>query len=180
MHTFLYDDSFLHPFAIVVPCVIFWLVHLVIKGIKQKDRGALKMGLLSVVLFAAAMLSWFLNLGWLRVTFTVMLVPVWHFAIFFNVNYFAASYFSSSKKMKRLNVIYCITYLVSYIALPDAADDMMPYVLFGLIKGNAAAGIFGVIFALSLLTHIVVTVMQIFEMLVTQKTARRESAGEIE
>lgn len=136
---------------------------------KINSSNKKKVILLSILATFIAAVSWILNMGWIRLIMTFLLIPFIHVIIFFSTNLFMSSYVDKSRNIKILNLLFIMTYSLIYIFLPDAGDYGEMYFLFGLIHSdllsNIACGIAGV----SFLGHIVLFVLQIIYAVKTKK-----------
>jgi len=94
---------------------------------------------------------------------TFLLIPVIHGIVFFSLSIFFAVYVDKSPKMLKFNVFFIITYLLSYVFMPDGADRGEMYFFFGLIHNDSLSSIAFYISGISFIVHIVLFFMQIFE-----------------
>lgn len=149
----------------VIGLIVFGMIKCI--QILKKDyfNGKKKYVIISIVSLVIGGLSWIFNMGWFRFFMTLLLVPVIHSVIFFYMNLSAAKYFDQSQKMKRLNLFFIVTFLISHILTPDfpIGNDGGMFSLFGLINNAMFNGLAIVISVTAFLGHIVMLVMQIAE-----------------
>lgn len=174
------NNNLLIVLLLAVPCVfiaviLFYTINSVMKAKKNGEYIEVKMISLTILFMVISGTSWILNMGWIRFIFTFLLVPFVHAIIFFMINLRTAKYITKSRKLKLLSIIFCATYLLSYILLPDGGDVGGLYVFYGLIHSNLIAYICECICAFAIITHIVVFVLQIIEM----SKIKRETKGRI-
>lgn len=117
--------------------------------------------IISVVAVIIAAVSYVLNMGWIRFFMIFLMIPFIHAAILIVTNVFMAKYIDKSKKMRWLNLLFILTYLVFYIFLPDGGDYGETYFFFGLIESDSLYEIALNISLIALLGHIVTLVLQI-------------------
>lgn len=128
--------------------------------------------LISVSFILIAAVSWILNFGWLRFFMTFLLVPFLHAVIFFLINWFISAHTDKSKKIKLFNLLFCITYLLTYIFLPDAADHGEAYFLFGLIHSDILSDAAYAAASAAFVAHIVFLILQIIEFIKLKKNKK--------
>ena len=95
---------------------------------------ALSMGISLLVL-----LSFFINIGWVRVFLIWLLaLPLTGYGtVFFSVQNLAAFYLHRSRALRVLSPISCVCYAMAYLCLPDGGDDGGTRAFFNLITGDA-------------------------------------------
>lgn len=140
---------------------------------KKGDSLKLKYTLISILCVIIAIVSWVLNMGWLRFIMTFLAVPIIHTIAFMIINSFTLSYVDKSAKLKRYIILSYITYLLGYILLPDGGDVGTMYVFFGLIHNNIVAGISYFLSSISFIGNIVILILQIIERTKIKKTTIR-------
>jgi len=95
--------------------------------------------LLSVLSVLFAALAYFLNFGWIRMFMLLLGLPVIHMTVMVIFNIKAWKYtalpFGMVKKMKAYNRYANITYVLTYVFLPDGGDVSV-HVFFGLLRGD--------------------------------------------
>ncbi|MCZ8517389.1 hypothetical protein O9H85_34590 [Paenibacillus filicis] len=103
---------------------------------ESTTKGDLGMGnILSILFILIVGVSWFMNLGWIRIIF---MIPMIFHAILF---YFSNSSFHRNKNkisnsMKLVNSSVYGTYLLCYILLPDGGDTEDSFTVFFRIIKN--------------------------------------------
>ncbi len=150
--------------VIVFSAVIGGLIWAIVKARKNNSRNSVKVIVCTVGSIFIAAVSWILNFGWLRFFMTFLLVPVIHGIVFFLANMFFAKYTDQSPKMSRLNLLFIITYLTAYLFMPDGGDIGEMYFFFGLIHSDILSNIAFFISNIVATGHVVLFVLQIFEM----------------
>ena len=121
-------------------------------------KWAVLASVLSVVIAAA---SWLFNFGWIRFFLTFLCVPFVHAAVFFLTNILVTMYAERSKKISAIQICLGITYLLSYLLLPDAGDYGESYFFFGLVRSDAWASVAGNIGFIAFLAHTVLLILLI-------------------
>lgn len=136
-----------------------------------------KFNILSMLFIIIVGLSWFTNIGWIRVIF---LVPMIFHAILF---YFSnRSYHRNTNQSSRTMLIInsCIygTYLLGYILLPDGGDtEDSIRVFFGFIKNQQFINIAAVVSEILLVANIALI---IFRIILTLKVKRELQSKNIQ
>lgn len=102
----------------------------------QKNKIKQYYNLIPIGCVAIVLLSWILNFGFLRLKLTVQSVPLIHALIFIMINLYAAKKADNSKNLRRILSVMYITYVTSYLLMPDVSEGGMVYVLFGLLKNS--------------------------------------------
>ena len=149
----------------------------IVKSHKQGNHSKRNAILASLLCIAIAGFSWILNMGWIRFIMTFMLIPFIHAIIFFLINLITAGYIHKSKKIRNINIFFCLTYLLFYILLPDGGDAGEMYVFFGLIHSNLFSNICIKISGSALFGHIVLLILQIAEVITVKKSIAGEAAN---
>ena len=149
--------------VITVPSIIGASVFTIVKSYKAKNYTKMKCMILTLLCMTIAAGSWLLNMGWLRFVMTYALVPFVHAIIFFLANLFSAKYMQKSKKLKAIFIMFCITYLLSYLLLADGGDIGEMYVFFGLIHNNEISHICDYLSEIAVFVHIALLILQITE-----------------
>lgn len=150
----------------------------IVKSYKQGNHSKRNAILTSLLCVVVAGFSWIFNMGWIRFIMTFMLIPFIHAIIFFLINLFTACYIHKSKKLRNINISFCLTYLLFYILLPDGGDVGEMYVFFGLIHSNLFSSICNTISSLVVLAHIVLFILQIIEIVKTKKLIANEQKNQ--
>lgn len=158
-------------FIIFIGVVVGVTIRIILKSRQDSDKKrrifiSIFMSLLSI--FIAA-ISWLLNMGWVRMIMTLLLIPFIHALIFFFTNLFMTYYEDKNKSTKLLNLLFILTYLLLYIFLPDGADTGEMYFFFGLIHSNSLSGIAQCVSRMAFLGHIVLFILQIIQAIRTKK-----------
>ncbi len=152
-------------FLAVIGVIVFGIIKCIQSLRKDYFNGKKRCIIVSIVSIVIGGVSWFFNMGWIRFYMTLLLAPVIHSVIFFYMNLSAAKYFNKSKKIKRLNLFFIVTFLISHILAPDSpiGNDGGLVSLFGLINNAAFNGFAIFISMAAFIGHIVMLVMQIVE-----------------
>ena len=163
---------------IAVFVIVGGTIIAIINAYRKGDRSKRKCIFLTLLCIAIAATSWIFNMGWIRFIMTFMLIPFIHAIIFFLINFFTASYIHKSKKLRNINIFFCLTYLLFYVLLPDGGDIGEMYVFFGLIHSNSFSSICSTISSLSVLVHIVLFILQIIEIVRIKKLIANEQKNQ--
>ena len=121
-------------------------------------------------------------MGWYRIVFTWLAIPIIHPIIFKIVNIrFAKSVklTGSTLKTKFLSVLSCATYLLAYLLLPDGGDIGSAYMFFGLIHDNRVEA-FIPIAIIFFVANIVVMIIQFINTKRSEENINIESNEQIE
>ena len=163
---------------IAVLVIVGGTIIAIIKSYKQGNHSKRNAILASLLCIVVAGFSWVLNMGWIRFIMTFMLIPFIHAIIFFLINFFTAGYIHKSKKLRNINIFFCLTYLLFYILLPDGGDVGETYVFFGLIHSNLFSNICNAISSLAVFVHIVLFILQIIEIVKVKKSIANEQKNQ--
>ena len=148
---------------LVIGLIVFGIVK-AIKTLRQNNfYGKRKTILMSLLYILIVLVSWFLNMGWIRFFMTFLLIPFIHAIVFFLTNFFATKYFDKSPKIRKLNLWFIISYLITYLLMPDGGDIGGMYFFFGLIHSDILSGVANFISSVAGIAHIVLFVLQIVE-----------------
>lgn len=147
--------------GLVTGIVIF--IKSIISSRRNGNNIKLKYTLIAVLFVIIAVVSWIFNMGWLRFILTFLAVPIIHTIAFMIINNISLPYINKSVKLKRYVVLTYITYLLSYLLLPDGGDVGPMYVFFGLIHNDVVASISYNISSIVFIGNIVLLVLQIIE-----------------
>ena len=163
----LFYQAFGISLLVVIVCgILFGIVYLIRLFIKFKKLYQTK-SIVNLSLMIMCVLitfaSWILNFGWLRFAFTFCGIPFVFTVLFVMSNSKAILHIAESKKLKVYTVITYVTYLCSYLFLPDGGDVGPMYVFFGLIQNNTIAHIFYTLFIISFAAYITFTILQLKE-----------------
>lgn len=139
------------------------LIKSIISTKKDGNNSKLKYTLISILFVIIAIVSWILNMGWIRFIMTFLAVPIIHTIAFMIINSFSLSYIDKSVKLKRYIDLSYITYLLGYLLLPDGGDVGPMYVFFGLIHNDVVANISYSISSIVFIGNIVLLILQISE-----------------
>ncbi len=120
-----------------------------------------KMILLSLLSILIVAVSWLMNFGFIRLFCLLMLIPFAHAIIVFAISVVASNY-SSHRKIRLYNFMFCATYILSNILLPDS-DELSTRMFFGLIENDFMCNLGEVLSIISLIMHIVLIVLQFIE-----------------
>jgi len=130
-----------------------------------------KINLITSVLTAVMLASWFLNFGWLRFVATFLLFPLVQGGLFILLNVFSSKYYRRSKPLWIVTVLSLATFLLPHLLIPDVSDIGPTYFFFGLIQNSAAADIAMGFGSLFLLVHLgLFTAQFVLFLLVRSKT----------
>lgn len=144
-------------------------IHSIIYSKQTGNIAKIKFTLLSGLCALIAIISWFLNFGWLRFFMTFLAIPTIHTIAFLFINDLALTYIDKSAGIKRYSVLSYITYLAGYIFLPDGGDTGS-YSFFGLIHNNTLIEISFIISSCSFILNAIILVLQIIERIKIKKT----------
>lgn len=160
------DGFLLLYLAVLGACVLAVIIALIfglVSSVKSKSYKRLRIIIISFCSIIIAAFAWVLNFGWLRVFLTMLLIPTIHGVIYFISNVNFSKYTEESSKVNKLNIIYIVTYLSSYLLLSDGSGNGELYFFFGLIKNNVLSSIADYVSGISVLAHIVFFFILIFE-----------------
>ncbi len=136
----------------------------IIKSFKQGKCNKCKTIFVALLCIIIVGLSWIFNMGWLRVIMTLVLIPFINAVIFLVINLIVSKYIDESNELKNINILFCLTYLLTYLLLPDAGDIGEMYVFFHLIHNNLFSYICGIISFAAFIGHIALLIFQIVEL----------------
>ncbi len=121
----------------------------------------IKIIIMSIISILVVASTWVFNLGWLRLLcMTAVVIP--HSVLFVFMNLYSAKYFDKLRKVKILNIVFIITFLIAYVFMPDS-DDISSYVFFGLVHNENILNIAEMVSTVAFIGHIVMFAMQIVE-----------------
>ena len=143
--------------VIVAILCIIGLIFMIKNGTKCKRWVIFA----SLVTISVAAVSWFTNMGYLRFFMTVCLIPAIHGLIVFFMNVNMAPYIEKHKSITILNILFCVTYLLSYILFPDNNGIDQSFFMFGRIQNNSLAEVAQIAATVSFFCHIALFVSQI-------------------
>ena len=118
---------------------------------------------LSIICIIIATASLVLNMGWIRFGMIFMLIPIIQPILFLMTNLYASQFFVESPRLRIINFLFIITYLIFWVLLPDGGDIGPSYCLFNLVRNEVFTD---VAFAVSWIVgtaHIVFFVLQIIQ-----------------
>lgn len=151
---------------LIVLLIIGLIIYAIIKTVKflreNSFRGKGKMIIISVISILIMASSWVINMGWLRLILTFLLIPVIHILAFFLMNLYSSKYFEKSKKLKVLNVFFVMTFLACHLFMADF-DDVSIYAFYRLIRDERLLSITGQVSFTSFFAHIVLFIVQVIE-----------------
>lgn len=90
---------------------------------------------------------------------------------FFVTGLCVAPYTDKSRNVKILNLLFCITYLLIYIFLPDVGERGESYFFFGLIHSDFLSKIAIAVSGIAFLGHIILFVLQIIQAVKIRKNS---------
>lgn len=120
---------------------LFLLARAFWKKIKDLDAATKKLSLLTVICVAVVILSWIFNMGWIRFALVFIPLPFVHTLAFLIINTKAAKKIPEFPKLKKMLMYSCLTYVLTYLLLPDGGDVGGMYMFFGLIKNDAIVSV---------------------------------------
>ncbi len=151
---------------LLVVIIAFGIIKCTQRYIISNFDGKGKSFIISAVSILVVYATWgiyLFNKGWIRLFMTVLLLPFIHGAVFFKINVSCAKHFYKSRKLKRLNFWFVVTYIFSNLSMPDFNDFLWGFFLFRPIQNNvtfvSAFAVSAVVFAV----HIFLLVKQIKE-----------------
>lgn len=162
------------PFAllIAVSAVVGGMAWALVAARKRNVPQVKWILLASVLSVVIATASWLFNFGWIRFFLTFLCVPFVHAAVFFLTNILVAMYAEWSKKIGAIQICFGITYLLSYLLLPDAGDYGESYFFFGLVRSDAWSSVAGSIAFAAVLTHIVLFVLLVVFAVISKRKVK--------
>lgn len=151
--------------ALLFVCLAFLgsIVWSIIYSVKTKNKNGIYAVLFSLLSIALAAFSWITNLGWIRFILTILLIPFVHALAFVTMNVCASKYVNCSKTMKVSVWLFYITYLCTYIFLPDSGDHGPMYMFFGLVRSNSVANIAYYVSMGAFMMHIATFIVQMVQ-----------------
>ena len=163
------------------------IIYAIVKYIKRpKKNNSIKSpktrNIPSTVCIVIAAVSWVVNMGWYRVIFTWIAIPIIHPIIFKIVNIRFARLVKltgSTLKTKFLSVLSCATYLLAYLLLPDGGDIGSTYMFFALIHSDKVL-IFLPIAILFFFANIAIMIIQFINTKQLPDTTKVESKEHLE
>lgn len=143
----------------------------------KKANGALnrqlkmrKYNILSILCVIIVILSWFLNMGWLRFLLTIPILI--HIVIFFISNGLYNRYVNKTPRyLLLINIFNYGTFLCGYVFLPDFGDvEEASRAMFGLVKNKSFIDIaFDVSLSILFINIILIMVQIIFTFIYKKK-----------
>jgi len=153
--------------AAVIIGAIIWVILRMIKGKAPCSKIIIIITFVSILVAAAA---WLFNFGWIRLFMTFTGIPIIHGMVFFVSNMlFFSKYAKCSDKILKWNMIFSVSYPVSYMFLPDGGDYGGTYFLFGLIHNDNLSPVASFISFAAFIVHVVFFVIQIVEVVKIKK-----------
>lgn len=149
--------------VIAIAVGVFCLVRAFLKLKKLHHRQSIVYFFLMIATVIIMMASWFLNFGWLRLFLTWIPLPIIHILAFLIINSIILQKLSLSVKLKIYTAMSYVTFLLSYFLFPDGGDVGGMYFFFTLIRNDMLVDIAFALCGVSLVTHIIFTVLQIIE-----------------
>lgn len=122
----------------------------------RKKAKTIIISIISILIVAS---TWMFNIGWLRLLF-MPVAAILHSILFFYINLHSADYFDKSKKIKVLNVLFIVTYIISYVFMPDS-DDISSYAFWGMVHDESILNTAQIVSAVAFIGNIVTFVLQI-------------------
>ena len=128
---------------------------------EHSTANRVKYNTLSILFIAIVGLSWFMNIGWIRVIYILPMLI--HAIVFYLSN---SSYHRNkniaSKNMNIVNRLVYITYLFCNVLLPDGGDTADSVrVFFGFITNDLFINIASVVSEVLLIVNLVLIIIQI-------------------
>ena len=161
---------FVVAIAVAVFIIVGGTIWVIVKARKNGFSNSKKVIFYTIGAIIIAAFSWVLNFGWLRFIMTFYLIPIIHAIIFFLANMFLAKYTDQSSKMQKLNSLFIIAYLATYVFLPDGGDIGEMYFFFGLIHNDIISYIASFVSRIAGVGHIVLFILQLVEINKIKKT----------
>lgn len=176
---------YIYLIPLVALALIGLVIFLVTKALKKCTKSKRKALVTSIACFLTVAVSWVFNMGWYRFGLIVVfpVIPIIGTGMLFLTNVAAASCFEHSRRIKALNLLFIITYLVGNLLFPDGGDIGGMYFFFGLIRSNALAYVASAISGLAFVIHIGLFIWQIAEISNLKSRLKKKAetvAGEIE
>jgi len=138
--------------------IILVSISILMKNIKRRPNIIL-LSLISILMVAV---SWFMNFGDIRFVCLILLTPFVHAMIVFSISVVAYKY-STYRKIRLYNYLFCATYILSNTFFPDG-DGSHSRMFFGLIDADVFMYTLGILVSIiSLIMHIVLIVLQFLE-----------------
>ncbi len=127
--------------AVAVLFLVFKLICAVIKTIKMKRFNVIAYTFISILCVAIAAVSWIFNMGWLRLILTLVAFPFVHAVLFVVIIAKSSAKVSLSVNLKKYIILSHITYIASYLLLPDGGDYGEMSFFFALIESNIVGSV---------------------------------------
>lgn len=164
--------SLLLPFAAILALAVavLGIVLLMVKNKSFAQRCTIVASLFCVVI---AGISWVFNMGWLRFIMTFLLIPFAHAILFLITVFSTVKYVDKSAKIKIINLLFMLTYLMFYVFLPDGGDVGGLYFFFGIIKNNILCDFAYYIASAAFAGNIVLFVLQLVAIRNFKRTNRK-------
>ncbi len=124
--------------------------------------------LLSIVITA---ISWFTNLGVIRLLYAVIPpVSLMHAIVVLTIG-IAVTPFAEQKRIRLYNYLFCCTYVISNVLFPDANEELIEYMFFGLIENYTLCMVGRIVSVIALVVHVILLVLQVIELIrITNKS----------
>lgn len=149
---------------VAITGLIIWGIVKSIKLLKKNKLVKRKKTLvLSIICIIIATASLVLNMGWIRFCMIFMLIPIIQPILFLMANLYASQFFDKSPRLRVINFLFIITYLIFWILLPDSGDTGPSYCLFNLIRNEDFTDVAFAVSWIVGIAHIVFFVMQIIQ-----------------
>lgn len=135
----------------------------------RKEKIYVLTAILCVLIMVA---SWFMNFGWLRFAFTIVPLPLVHIAALLIITVGAVRL--NRRKINLAVVFMQITFLLSYLLLPDGGDVGGLYMFFGLIHNDTIAMVCAGIASTLIKINIVIMIVLLVKVFKAKKKIKAE------
>ncbi|MBQ2614820.1 MAG: hypothetical protein IJB80_05790 [Clostridia bacterium] len=139
---------------IVFGLILFGIIKMAKLIKKNKLFKNKKAWVVSVICMLVSTASLVFNIGFLRLVIIFALIPVMHPMILVTTNLYAAKYAEEIPKLKVVNRVLNLSYVIFWIFLPDIFTEGPSYFFFNLIHHQGLSVIAFVISGVSILVHI--------------------------
>ena len=146
--------------------LIIWGIVNLIKLFKKNNLKNKKPLLLSVLCIVIATASFVLNIGWIRFSMTIMLIPIIQPIVFLKTNLHASNFFCESSRLRVINYLFIATYLIFWVLLPDGGDIGPSYCLFNLVRNEVFTDAAWTVSGIAGMAHVVLFIIQIIEFVI--------------
>ncbi len=156
-------------FVAIIGLIIWGIVKL-IKLIKKnglvKNKKPLVLSIICIIIATASLV---LNMGWIRFGMIFMLIPIIHPILFLITNLYVSQFFVETPRLRIINFLFIITYLIFWILLPDGGDIGPSYCLFNLVRNDDFTDVAFAVSGIAGTAHIVLFGLQIIQFVKLKK-----------